>query len=171
MAKKRRTGLNRRNFVAIPWSMSAALTTLGDGIVSKNNLFDTAFGEDIFILSIDCTILLRDLTSGQVPIEVGFAHGDLSITEIGEYLDAELTDPDDIIAKERSRRPVRRIGTFGREGTHLDLNDGVSLRVKIKFSVGNGFQMLLWVRNQSGAVLTTGTVVEGFGVLFGRWQR
>ncbi len=171
MTKKKRTGVNRKNFVAIPFSLSAALTTLGDGLILKSNLFDTAFGEDIFVLSIDITALLRDLTTGEVPIEVGFAHGDLSVTEIGEYLDAELTDPDDIIAKERASRPVRRIGTFGRVGTHLDLNDGVPLRVPIKFSVGDTFQMLLWVRNQSGAVLTTGSFLEGFGVLYGRWQR
>ncbi len=102
-----------RNFVAIPYTAQLALSTLGDGTVLASGTFSANFGEDIFIVSIDGNWAIAVLTAGEVPIEVGYAHSDLSVSEIKEALEAELTDPDDIIAKEHARRPVRRAGQFG----------------------------------------------------------
>ncbi len=129
------------------------------------------FGEDIFVISVDSTWNIRTLTAGEVPIVVGFAHSDLTVTEIAEALQAELTDPDDIIAKERSRRPVRTVGSFGENAVDMSLNDGKMLRQKIKFSVGDGHSLDLFAFNRSGGSLTTGALIELTGVLYGRWQR
>ena len=173
MSSKYKTRRKRnRNFVAIPFTTQLSLGTLGDNLVLTQGMLSAVFGEDIFIISIDWLASIRGAATSQMPITIGMAHGDLATTEIAEALDAELTDPDDIIAKERARRPVRRFGTFGRSDLQdMSLNDGRVARTKIKLSIGNGFDCNLWGRNQSGATLTTGTIIEFQGTIYGRWQR
>ncbi len=171
MTKKRKTGVNRKNFVAIPFSASVSLSTLADDAIIKIAALGAAFGEDIFVMSADVLAMVRDLTGGETPLEFGVTHSDLSVAEVDEALTAEVTDPDDIIAKERARRPVRRIGLFNGVSTQQQFNDGNPKRVKIKFSIGNGFNLDFWIKNRSGAILTTGAIVEFSGTLFGRWQR
>ncbi len=136
-----------------------------------NDLLGAVFGEDIYIVSIDWTAAIKNMAAGEVPIYIGFNHGDLSVAEIGEALSGQVTSPDDIIAKERSRRPVRRAGMFSLNQDDIVLYDGVLRRTKILFSVGNGFGIQVWVRNSSGAALTTGASLEMQGTIYGRWQR
>ena len=170
MAPRRRR--RDKKFIAIPFSQSFGLSTLADGIVLVGGVLNANFGEDIWIVSMDWTTSIRDLTLAEIPITFGVAHGDLSITEISEALEAEVASPDDIIAKERARRPVRRFGTFSRSDlTGFTVNDGVTRRNKVMFSVGDGFNLNWWARNVFGAVLTTGAIIEYQGTLFGRWQR
>ncbi len=172
MTKKRnKSGKNRRHFVAIPFSNAMALGTLADETVQATGL-TPVFGEDIYIISVDITAIIRDLTGGEVPLYIGLAHGDLSVGEILEALNAEVINPDDIIARERARRPVRKIGGFADGiGVNLSLNDGRKIRQKVGFSVGEGFSLDVWIKNQSGATLTTGAILEIDGVIYGRWQR
>ncbi len=168
---KKKFKLNRKGFIAIPFSTAVALLTLADDAIILIGALGTDFGEDIFIMSADVFAMIRDLTAGETPLEFGLAHSDLTVAEVDENLTAEVADPDDIIAKERARRPVRRIGLFNAVATQSNWNDGNSKRVKIKFSVGNGFNLNFWVKNKSGGILTTGAVVEFSGTLYGRWQR
>ncbi len=168
--KKTRTGVNRKNFVAIPFSKSLPLGTLADETVIKTSLLN-AFGEDIFIMSIDCTFALREFSVNEAPLFFGYAHGDLTVAEILEAINAEVTDPDDIIANEFARRPVRKVGGFVGDEVEPIYNDGKKVRQRIKFSVGDGHTIDVWVKNQSGAILTTGAILELDGVIFGRWQR
>ncbi len=168
----RRYRSRSKNFVAIPFATRLALGTLADGTVLKGDVLGADLGEDLYVVSIDANISLREHTAGEGPILVGYAHDDLSIAEINEALEAEVTDPDDIIAKERARRPVRRTGMFSGIDTEEVLNHGAALRTKCRWSEGNGaHRIALWARNQSGASLTTGAFVEWFGTVFGRWQR
>ncbi len=161
-----------KNFVAIPFNFQMGLATLADGTVILQAMLASTFGEDIYLVSLDWGASIRDLTAGETPISFGLAHGDLSLTEVAEALDAEVTNPDDIIAKERARRPVRRLGVFGESLlTGMTVNDGILKRSKILFSVGNGFDLNWWARNQSGGTLTTGAIIEVNGTLYGRWQR
>ncbi len=169
MARKPRRKASRRNFVAIPFRSGFNLSTLADGAVLKNDVM--TMGEDIFILSMDTMDTIRAHTAGEGPIEVGWAHGDLSVAEIAEYLDADLTDPDDIIQKERASRPVRSTGIFPGLATNEALNHGNKTRTKIMKSLGNGHTFSLWARNLSGATLTTGNFVSAVGKLYGKWQR
>jgi len=170
----RKSKFNRRkNFVAIPFNTQLALATLGSGDVLSISLLGAALGEDLFIISMDSYVAIRSLTAGEVPLFVGMAHGDLSVTEIQEAIDASLTDPDDIIARERARRPVRRMGVFG-DGvlTHQTLQYNTdNRRTTVKFSVGDGHAINGWVGNESGGTLTTGAIVEWQGTIYGRWQR
>ncbi len=159
-----------RNFVAIPFQAALTLGTLADDTVISGS--PITLGEDLFVISVDTLAALRGLTAGDVPITVGYAHGDLTDTEIGEALSANLTDPDDIIARERARRPVRKVGTFA-HGADVDqvLNNGVPIRTSAKFSIGDGHTFDLFAINRSGGQLQTGAVIEFEGTVFGRWQR
>lgn len=170
--KKKRNSKNRRNFVAIPYNGTLTLGTLADNVVAIAALLSSVLGEDLYIISVDIYVSFRDTTGGEILLIVGLAHGDLTVTEILENLDAELTDPDDIIAKERARRPVRRFGVFNQVGApEQGLNDGKKIRVPIRFSVGDGFNLNVFVVNRTGAALTTGGFLEFSGTIFGRWQR
>ncbi len=168
--KKRRRGVNRKGFVAIPFETAVNLVTLANDTVLFASLL-AAFGEDIYIISIDAYWNLRNITTAEGPLQVGFSHGDLTVSEVSEALSAELTDPDDIIAKERSRRPVRRAGQFPSVSIDEVLNDGKPIRTKIKFSVGDGHVINGYIKNRSGAALTTGANLGITGTIYGRWQR
>ncbi len=168
MAKKGRSRRDR-NFVAIPFTQGITLSTLGD-----NTLLSAAiltFGEDFYCVSADLTFTARGMTSGEGPVHVGLSHGDLTDTEILEAVDASVTDPDDIIAKERSRRPVRKVGAFQMLSTDEVLNNGVPIRRKVMMSVGDGHSMDIWALNRAGQTLTTGGFIQCEGTLYGRWQR
>ncbi len=165
----RKRSKRRKGFQAINFSGALALSTLADDTVLSGGFF--TLGEDFFIISMDTLCALRGLTAGEGPIHVGFAHGDLSVGEVEEALQAEVTDPDDIIARERGRRPVRPFGVFPGLNTNEALNDGVPLRKKIKLSIGDGHIPSFYAANRSGAALTTGAIIEFVGTLYGRWQR
>ena len=175
MATKRRGNRRKRgsNFVAIPFRIGVTMLSLGNNLVVKSSAF--TMGEDLFVISVDLACHIRQLTAGEGdPCEVGICHGDLSITEVSEALEAELTDPDDIIQKERSRRPVRRAGycvRVGSDDTALALSVGQQLRVPAKFSVGDGHALEFWVANRSGNALTSGAIADFVGTIYGRWQR
>lgn len=165
----RRKRSRSKNFVAIPIGQGISLSTLADDTVLKSD--PITLGEDLFVISTEFLISLRGLTAGEGPIEVGFAHGDLSITEIKEFLDAHLTDPDDITVKEKLTRPVRRIGMFpGLSGNEV-LNNGIPIKTKGKFTIGDGHTFSLWVMNHSGAALTTGSAIRVDGKVYGKWLR
>ncbi len=169
---KRRGRSRRRNFVAISFTEQLALSTLANNTVLAGRVTTGTFGEDFYAVSADVFWSLQELTANEVPIEVGLAHNDLSVTEISENLDSERLSPDDIIANERARRPVRRSGMFnGTSETHMQLNDGKQIRTPLRFSIGSGFALAFWARNISGSPLTTGALLDVNGTLYGRWQR
>ena len=173
MAKTRRRKRQRggRNFVAIPFSASVALLTLADNTAVVAGL-TAVLGEDLYVISVDGLWALRGAAGGEGPVYVGYAHGDLTVTEVKEALEAEVTDPDDLIARERARRPVRRSGIFPVLGSAPEvLKHGEAVRTPCKFSVGNDHALNLYAMNVSGATLTTGQIVECHGTIFGRWQR
>jgi len=169
MARKKRHG-TRMTF--IPLDVGLALGTLADSVVAAGTM--VALGEDFFVVGLKGTWSLRNPTVLLGPIDVGFAHGDLSPTEINEAITASQTDPDDIIAVERSRRPVRKVGSFaGVVTANLDvvLNDGAPITTRFKRSIGDGHTLDIWAKNNSGSALTTGGSVRFQGHAYGRWQR
>ena len=178
MAKGRRASTranmrkrSRKNFVAMPFDVTNSLLTLGSAVVDGQAVHTGPFGEDIYLISADTLWSIRNATQNEGPIEVGFAHGDLTDTEVKEGLEVELTDPDDIIAKERSRRPIRRAGIFPLINVDEVLNNGVPLRTPIKFSVGDGHDLNVYAFNHGGQSLTSGAQIKAQGTLYGRWQR
>ncbi len=166
---RRNGGRNRRNFVAIPFDFTVTVGALVPGAIAVGS--GITFGEDIFIISVDCVWSIYNHTAGEGPLKVGFAHGQLSSAEIIEALQAEQSSPDMIVEKEHARRPVRIAGVFSGISTEENLNMGTPLRTKVRFSIGNGYTPDFWILNRDAAPLTPGTILTVDGVIYGRWQR
>ncbi len=131
----------------------------------------TALGvTEAYVISADLTYALKGLTGEEGPLRVGLANDDLSVTEINEKLDARPTSQADIVAMERSRRPVRDAGTFGGQTPESVLNEGLPIRTTCKFHLAEGKELAVWIRNKSGATLTTGAVLQVSGTMYMRWQ-
>lgn len=168
MAAKRRKRRRNSNFVALPVDVSLALGTLGSGTViasAMTNLGQTRFR----VISVDILWSMRGLTAGEGPLEVGIANNNLSVTEIGEMLDASPTSQTDIIAMERLRRPVRNSGVFAGLAANEALNDGRKMRTKLSTVLNEGVELAFYVRNKSGSALTTGGVIQCTGKVYGIW--
>ncbi len=159
----------RSKFFAYPIDESMVLSTLANGIAVAQSI--TAFGvTKVFIISADLSWSIDDATPLEGPLHVGLNSSDLSVTEIIEKLDAQPTSQSDRIAIERSRRPVRNTGSFAVQTANETLNDGKPIRTPCKWIADTGLEAQIWVRNKSGATLTTGSVVRVTGTLFCRWM-
>ncbi len=164
MAKHRKSS----NFFAYRIEEQLALATLANGIALTGDL--TALGlTKCYLISADLNWTIEGMTSGQGPIDVGVASGDLTATEIVESLDAKPTSRSDRIPMERSRRPVRRSGSFPSQDVTETLNDGKPIRTKLKFYIDEGIELVAWARNRSGATLAGGAVLNVTGNLFMKW--
>jgi len=148
-----------------------SLSTLANNTVITVDLISSLV-EDMYVISVDLAWSVRGLTAGETPLQVGLSHGDYTVGEVLENLDASSLDPDDKIDQEHARRLVRRVGVFQGTGeTDLVLADGKEIRTPVKFTVGDGKSFDAWLCNRSGALLTTGAVLQIFGTVYGRWLR
>ncbi len=166
---------SNKNFVAIPFAGTLALSTLGQGAVLTAGLTGT-LTEDLYAISADVQAEITGLTAGEGnPSHCLISHGDYSDAEVGEQQDVVLLGPGNKIEQERARRLVRRVGIFSPESeaaTFLNLiGKGGSrlLRTKLKFVVNSGKNLDIGVLNRSSAALTTGASLRFSGILYGRW--
>ncbi len=169
MAKHRRRRNSRRRFTAIPFEASISPSTLADNTAIAQDILSAQMADDFYAISVDSMWSIDAQTAGEGPLHVGFAHNDLSVTEIAETLLCQLTDPSDIINRERSRRPVRRVGLFPAQVVNETLNDGVEKRTPLRFQVGDGHQLEAYVMNRSNAALSGGSRIDVAGTLYGKW--
>ncbi len=171
MARKRR-GRRRGGFVAIPFAAALTLGTLTSNVaIPVSLLAGAALTEDLYIMSIDGYWSLDGQTALEGPFVFGYNHGDLDAGEIGEALDASPRGPGDIIAIERARRPVRRAGQFSVKDALPEIPaDGEAIRTKCRFTVESGKAIEMFVMNRGSATLTTGSVVDCNGTIYGRWR-
>ncbi len=169
MAKHRKKYGKSSKFFAYPIQVDLALGALAAGATIAGVM--TAFGVTrVQCISADLTWSINNHTSTEGPIRVGLANGNLSVTEINEKLDARPTSQTDIIAMERSRRPVRDSGKFSGSATTVEvLNDGEPVRTTLKFPLNEGVELVAWARNEDTAAFTTGTIVHASGTLYMRW--
>ncbi len=171
--KKRRS----RGFVVIPFDNTLALSTLGDGLVLTTSLTGSNFTEDLFIMSVDMNAMITGLTAGEgIPTDIGLAHGDYSATEVKEATEVVLLGPGSKIEQEQSRRQVRKTGVMnafvdsGNTEMQMIGRDGSRyVRTKIKFVAQSGKSLKIYVKNRSGAALTTGAILRFSGDIYGRW--
>ncbi len=168
MANKHGRRARNANFVAIPVLSELSLGTLGDNIVLKDAL--TSLAQDLFFISADLTWAIHGLTPTEGPIQFGIAHGDYTVTEIKEAIEAAPTSQSDKIALERSRRLVRKVGLFRGEVANESFNDGKIKRVRAKFMLTEGQEAAVWAYNTGGSALTTGSQIDVMGTVYGIWK-
>ncbi len=169
MAKNRKRRGRRRNFFAMKAKTDLALGALGIGATVQQTM--TAFGVTrVWCISGDFVWSLEDGGAAQGPILVGLSSSNLSVTEINENLDARPTSQGDIIAMERSRRPVREVGSMLIDAQgHGQIADGRLVRTKLGFWLNEGEELVAWARNEDNAALQAGAIVHVAGKLYLRW--
>ncbi len=167
MAHKRKRSSG--SFRAVPFSIQLATGALGAETVIKVDVFASNSTRDSWITSIDYTASIRDHTAGEGPLQIGFAHDDYTVAEIKECLESGASfDPGNKIAQEQSRRLVRAAGIFSGAAAFESLYDGRPKRRKIGFLVSQGFNLAFWIKNNDGAALTGGGIVEISGTAYMR---
>ncbi len=157
------------DMAGIPFTEATALLTLGSVTVLVSNLLPASDNE-YRVLSVSNLWSLRDLASGEGPVIVGYAHGDYSVTEIKQCIEAEGSMVrGDKIEAERSNRLVRRVGIFTGLGSDTTLNDGRPIRTRLNWVIPVGKLLVAWAYNQSGASLTTGSELVSNGKATIKW--
>ncbi len=165
MAKHgRRSG--RRSFPLRPVrsTPAQALSTLAAVTAVTTGLTGVADGA-YRLVSVDMIHSMVGLTAGEGPITVGYAHGDYSVTEIKEWMEATAAiSTGNKIAQEQSGRLIRRVGEF--VGTNSSLNDGMSMKTKLNWLIAIGDVVNLFAYNNSSGALTTGAIQNASGTLW-----
>ncbi len=174
--KRAKRSRNSKNFVALPISGTISLATLGNVTALLTDVFGNSLTEDLYAISGDISAQVIGLTAGEGdPLNFGFAHGDYSVTEVKEALEVKLLGPGNKIEQERSRRLLRKIGSFMADTvSHVTMKlygrgGAGQTRTKIKFMIQSGKTLNLYVYNNSGAALTTGASIKFQGTIYGRW--
>ncbi len=149
---------------------SVSLGALASSDVVIANL--TALSQDAYVISADLTWSTQGVSINDGPIQCGLAHSDYTVTEIQEAIDASPANDSDMIQIERTRRKVRTVGIFERDGTATgkSLNDGKKMRSKMGWHVSNNKEISIWAQNRDAATLTTGGQVQVTGTLYLVWQ-
>ncbi len=154
---------------SIPFTEATALSTLASVTVITGTSLPVSDNE-YRVLSVSNLWSLRGMTPSEGPIVVGYAHGDYSVTEIKEALEAEtMMTRGDKIAAERGNRLVRRVGIFTGQVEDDTLNDGRPIRTRLNWVVPVGKTLNAFAYNQSGATLTTGAILVQNGKATIKW--
>lgn len=177
MAKKStRRGREKFNWTTCQGEM--ALGALVDGIAVKDTLTGAeVLQEDAYIKGFYGYIGIRNHTAGEGPIAFGFCHNAVTTTQLAAQAGIEnqfdIQDSPTEAGEKAVQSFIRRRGMFiGRE-TDEGLNSGDHGSQKfydIKISMGEGTTPALWALNTSGSTLTTGTMVEWFGLLVWKYR-
>ncbi len=144
--------------------ISLALGTLGAAVVVSADPSDSV-AERAICTSVEVVVGMRDHTTGEGPLTVGWAHGDFSDAEIEEWLENSGSwDQGDQIGQEVARRKIGILGKFSGDLDFDVLNDGKAIKVKTKKSILiAGDTISFWCFNEDVGALTTGTNITFTG--------
>ncbi len=157
------------DMAGVPFTEATALLTLASVTVVTSSLLPVSDNE-YRVLSVSNLWSLRDATLSEGPIIVGYAHGDYSVTEIKQCIEAEASMVrGDKIEAERANRLVRRVGIFTGDTSDQTLNDGKPIRTRLNWVIPVGKTLNAWAYNQSGASLTTGSELVSNGKATLKW--
>lgn len=146
----------------VRYSISNPLGTLGNITVISVGITGSADGA-YRMISVQGVWSLKNLTSGEGPIVVGFAHSDYTVVEVKEAIEANASiSVGDKVTNEKANRLVRIVGVFEGDGDDLDttLNDGRPIKTRLNWFIPIGKAVNLFAYNDSGATLTTGAIVD-----------
>ncbi len=159
MVKKK--GRRRFNLRRVRLTPEIALLTLATDTALAATMVGTAISS-YRCVSVKGTWTLSALTADEGPITVGIAHGDYSVTEIKECIEAGAgIDPGDKTSQERANRLIRIIGTL--TGSNASLNDGRPVKTRLNWFIPVGQHINIFAFNESVSTLTTGANVKFTG--------
>ncbi len=165
MAKKSQRRFNLRK-VRIAASTAVGALAAGDVI---SGAMTAVSANKYRVTSIKASYAIADKAVIDDTQQFGIAHSDYTAAEIEECLEATASiDVGDKIAQERANRLVREIGTMVDYGESTDggFNDGRPVKTKLNWTIGIGDTLVLYVRNGSGTVYTTGSTIVAKGELW-----
>ncbi len=164
MAKHKGKGRRRFNLRMVRTSAQLALSTLANVTVLSGAVYGNADGA-YRIMSTNVLWTIKNLTPGEGPIHVGYAHGDYTVTEIKEAIESAVSiSIGNKVEQERSNRLVRLVGSFSGEVGEEVLNDGKKIRTKLNWLIPIGTNFNLFAYNDSGVnPLTTGAIIDHTG--------
>ncbi len=170
MAKKRSVRRRNPRFQAVKVHALIDIGALATGVALKGALWDLA--QDCRVISADLTwtIFGMDLLDG--PVDVGLAHGDYTVAEIAEAMDASPNSDSDKIAIEKSNRQTRLAGTFQQPvntGAGQVLNNGRKIRTKMGWYFSKDIDLVLFAINRGSPALTVDTTVSVSGMAYLVW--
>ncbi len=135
------------------------LSTLANNIVIVGTV-GAASDRSYRCISLKNTWVLSGGTAGEGPIIVGYAHGDYSVTEIKEAIEASgAIAPGDKVQQERANRLVRIVGAFPGLSTNEVLDHGAKVHTRLNWSIPVGKTLVAFAYNDSGGALTGGQLV------------
>ncbi len=154
--KRRRYNLRR-----VRVSPSIALGALASGVAVASGLTGAA-PNSYRCISTSMVWALELGTANEGPITVGYAHSDYTVTEIKEALEAAASiDPGKKIEQERANRLIRIVGTISSDEERL--NDGRPVKTRLNWLIAPGDEVNAFAFNDSGASLTTGSILHPMG--------
>ncbi len=163
MAKNTRKPRRRFNLRKVRIAGQVTIGNLGSGSVVKGSISQATVDSMRFI-SLNLAWTLEDFIAVDDGMEFGVAHSDYTAAEIEECLEAQGSmDIGDKIAQERANRLVRSLGVIDRE---VLFNDGKKLKTRLNWLMSEGDTLDAWIRNGSGTVWTTGSLLLAVGELW-----
>ncbi len=163
VAKHGGRGKRQYNLRRVRVTPVIALSTLASGVVIVGVVAPNAT-QAYRAMSVKLLWALRDHTAGEGPLLFGYAHSDYAVTEIKECIEAQASiDTGDKVLMEQANRLVRLVGQFSGQATEEVVNDGRPLKTRLNWAINIGDNVNAFVYNESGAALTTGTVMNASG--------
>ncbi len=124
------------------------------------------------IKKLKLAVQYRSKTAGEGPLSFGLAQ-QLSNVQIAEAIVARPTADDAVPLGEEANRKVFPMGVISRDGVVSDIGLPTMIEEVRGFpfrEIDEGQALDFYVHNH-GAQLTTGAIVEAYGVMFGSWLR
>ncbi len=149
------------------------LGTLGAATVMKQAT-GIAIEDSFRLIKVEISAVMTGHTGGEGPIHLYVVNDELSVAEIAEAINAQgPVNRNDRVAMERAERAVFLLGVFGAAGVTEELHgaDGqegiVNKTIRWTFNNPEGWSIVAF--NDSGATLTTGSIVRFVAKYFGVW--
>ncbi len=153
---------------------SLALTTIG--ALAAKLFAGLTITEDFRSMKVELSAHVDGLTSGEgAGLTLGIANGELSLTEVGECLNADgPLDRNDRATQERAERFCKSFAVVGLEGTgparrFIGRDGGAWLTVKPNWTFSNPEGWSWFIFNNDPSALTTGATVSLQATHYGVW--
>ncbi len=165
--KKRRFNLRK-----VKIESSLAVGALAASDVTSSALTATSANK-YRVTSVKCSYMIADLPAlADGGYQFGIAHSSYTAAQIEEAIEATgAIDIGNLVSQEQANRRVREIGTIGGSqgtavGGEILYNEGRPVKTKLNWNIGIGDTLVMYVRNGSSVIYTTGALLKSKGEMW-----